>query len=217
MHIDVGENNVSDGLFVKSSGFGAYQFGKTKVVGGCQFDLKSSSVNIFTGSTIKVAREFSIEEFPFEIQRLLMYNPFSKLVHESNWGLLAKIQRKHFTYKLGTNFRTYQVTKKAINNYNIESNKKIHEYWNLMYLLRYNIKPNDYNWNIGISLTNIDHFTINQETNPFFYLHGKYKVTVPLTIYVESWYKSAGAFNISVNYFGFFFRTGLLWKIDLNK
>ncbi len=38
MHLDTGENNVSDGLFVKASGFGAYRFGKTKVVGGCQFD-----------------------------------------------------------------------------------------------------------------------------------------------------------------------------------
>ena len=67
----------------------AYQFGKTKVTGGCQFDLKSSSSKINTGSTITVAREFLIKEFPFEIQGLLMYNPFSELVHESNFGVLV--------------------------------------------------------------------------------------------------------------------------------
>ena len=136
---------------------------------------------------------------------------------ESNWGILANIERKHFTWKLGTEFRTYHVTKEAIENFDIESNKNLHENWNMMYLLGYNLYPADNLWNIGIAITNIDHFIINQETNPMFFLQGKYKVSLPLTIYFESWYKSAGTLNISANYFGFLFRTGLIWELDLKR
>ena len=81
-YIDAGENNVSDGLFVKTSVLGAYQFGNTKVKAGGQFDLKSASPNFFTGINLIVAREFLIKEFQFEIQGLFMSNFFSDLAHE---------------------------------------------------------------------------------------------------------------------------------------
>ncbi len=217
IHIDAGENNVSNGLFIKTAGFGSYQFDKTEIGGGFQFNVKYPGEKTVTGSTFNVDREFSIKEFPFKIQGLFMYNPFSDLIHESNWGVVAKIEQKHFKYKLGTNFRTYRVTQKASNEYDVDSNNKIDEYWNLMYLIQYNLKTVDHNWNVGLTLTNIDHFIINQETNPIFYLHGRYRVNKPLTLFIESWYKSAGSLNISVNYFGYFFRTGLIWKLDLNK
>jgi hypothetical protein len=213
-YIDAGETNMSDGLFIKAAGFGVYQFEKNKVEGGFQFDLKSPGTNIFTGTTVKVAREFSIKQFPFEIQGLFIYNCFSELVHEYDWGILASIKQKHFRFILGTNFRTYKVTRKAIDDYDINSNKKIHENWNVMYLLAYNLKPHDHYWNIGLTVTNIDHFIVNQETNPVFNLNAKYDVTPQLTLFAESWYKSSGAFNLSVNYFGFFFRSGVLWRID---
>jgi hypothetical protein len=216
VYVDTGENNASDGFFVKTSGIGSYQFRKTRLEGGCQFDLKSRSTNTLTGSTLMVSREFLIKEFSFEAQGLFMYNSFSKFVHESNWAIVFKTHFQHFSYKLGVNFRTFKVTKKAISDFDIDKNKSLHEKWNLMYLVRYNLKPSNYKWNIGISLTNIDHFIINQETNPEFYLHGKYDLTKKLTLLTEVWYKSAGALNISVNYFGFFVRTGIIWKIDLN-
>ena len=216
-HFDFGENNVSEGIFIKNSYLGIYQFGKNKISGGCQFDLISRGTNFLTGSNLKVSRDFTIKEFPFEIQGLFMYNPFSELVRESIWGALVKIQRKHFVYQLGTNFRTYKVTGEAVDDYDQESDNKIRENWNLMYLLQYNLHPPDHKWNMGVSLTNIDHFIINQETNPVLYLHGHYTFTAPVTLYIESWFKNAGAFNISSNYFGFFFRTGILWKLDIKK
>lgn len=214
-YLDAGETNVSDGLFIKAAGLGAYQFKKNKVESGFQFDLKSPGKNIYTATSLKYTRECSIKEFPFEIQGLFLYNSFSELIHEYDWGILARIQQKHITFILGTNFRTYKVTRKAIDNYQIDSNKKIHENWNVMYLLGYNLKPHDHFWNIGVTVTNIDHFIINQETNPVFNLNAKYDVSQALTLFAESWYKSSGAFNLSVNYFGFFFRTGVQWKIDL--
>jgi len=216
-YIDAGENNVSDGLYVKTSVLGAYQFASTKIEAGSQFDLKSASSNFYTGTNLKVSQEFMIKGFQFEIQGLLLYNTFSDLIHESDLGIQVNIERRHFTYKLGTEFRTYHITQEAFEKYYIESNKKLHENWNLMYLVGYNLNPIDDIWNIGISITNIDHFIINQETNPMIYLQGKYKVSLPLTLFAESWYKSAGALNISANYFGFFFRAGVLWELDLRK
>ena len=66
-------------------------------------------------------------------------------------------------------------------------------------------------------MTNIDNFLINQDTNPMLFLQGKYQVTAPLTLYIEPWYQSAGSLNLSANYFGFFIRTGLIWKLDVKK
>ena len=201
---------------LETAGLGAYQKGKFNIEGGVQFDLRNYNNKIFTGSKIIAGREFVIKELPFEAQGLLMYNPFSKLLYEMNWGVLFKTQGEHFFYKLGTNFRSYHIPK-SISDDNLDGNNKLEENWNLMYLIGYNLKPIEHKWNVGVSVTNIDHFIINQETNPVFYLHGKYQVSKPLTLFGESWYKSAGAFNISVNHFGFFFRTGLVWKVDLEK
>lgn len=213
MHIDAGENYASEGLFVTTAGFGAYRFGETEIAGGCQFDLKSASGNIFSGFIIKPAREFTIKEFPFKIQGLYVYNRFSESLYEYNWGILANIERNHFIIHIGTNFRTYAITKTAMEKYGIESHKKIHENWNLMYLVNYNLKPSGHKWNIGLTLTNIDYFIIEQETNPVFNLNAKYKVSPPVTLFVESWHKSSGAFNLRVNHFGFFIRTGVVWEI----
>lgn len=215
-YLDLGSNNVSDGLFIRTAGLGSYQKGKFHFDGGLQFELKNTSGRTFTGAKILGGREFIIKDFSFEAQGLFMYNPFSDLLYEMNWGVLLKAQRKHFFYKLGTNFRSYHIPK-SISDDNLQGTNALQENWNLMYLVGYNLKPIDHKWNVGISVTNIDHFIINQETNPVLYLQGKYQVSKPLTLFSEAWYKSAGAFNISVNHFGYFFRTGLIWQLDLEK
>jgi hypothetical protein len=214
---DIGENNVSEGVYFRNSDFAGYRFGKMSVSGGIQFDIKSATENVLTGTALKVGRAFQIKDFPFQIEAHTIYNPFSDWVHEFNWGVLAKIQQTHFTYKLGTSFRTYSLTEMAEDNTDPDSNNKLHENWNLMYLVQYNLKPVDYRWNVGISITNIDCFLINQEVNPMFNLNGNYKFSESLSLFSEVWYKAAGFSNISVNYFGFFVRTGVIWKIDLNK
>ena len=112
--IDAGENNVSEGFYVKSSLWGSFQFDKIRIEGGSRFDLKSVGDNRFTAASLKVAREFLIGEFQFEAQGLLIYNLFSEPIHESSWAILANIERKHFIFKLGTEFRNYHITKKGV-------------------------------------------------------------------------------------------------------
>jgi len=216
-YIDIGENNISEGLYSRSAILGTYQIGKYNMNAGCQLDLKYPGDRIFSGARFSGGRTFSIKNFDFEIQGLFIYSSFSKYLFETNWGILSKMQHRHFYFQLGTNFRGYHLVENAFDQYDQGINNKIRENWNVMYLIGYNLKPLDHKWNAGITLTNIDHFTINQETNPMIYLHGKYQVSEPLVLYAETWYKSAGALNISVNYFGFFFRMGIIWKIDLEK
>lgn len=215
--LDIGKTNVSEGIYVKPAVLGAYQFGKTKVAAGSQFNLKSNSTNALGGTSINVAHEFSIKKFPFEVGGIFLYNPFSDVMHESNWGVLINVERTHLIMKLGTSFRTYHITKKAAEQYDIDSNKNLHENWNMIYQLGYILKPIDNNWNLGVTVTNMDYFLINQETNPMIFLKGIYDMRSSLRLYTEAWYKSAGSLNISANNFGFFFRTGLIWTLDLKK
>lgn len=215
--IDAGKNNVSEGYYVKSTLAGNYQFGKTNISAGVQLNLKNAVGSVFSGTYFKVSREIKIKTFPFDVEGLFLYSPFSNLIHETNLGLLAIVDRSHFTCKLGTNFRTYHIRDEAAEKYDIESNRSLHENWNIMYLFGYRLKPIENKWNVGISLTNIDYFLINQETNPMVYLKGCFEIKPKLKLYTEYWYKSAGSLNISANSFGAFIRAGIIWKVDSKK
>lgn len=212
-YTDVGKNYVSDGVYLKTAGLAQYEFQKYKIATGFQLDVINNNENIFSGYDIKASRQFLIKKFSFETKAFFIYTPFSDILYETNWGLLLIFNSKHFKTRIGNNFRTYAYNKKANTDYNIDSNTKIHENWNMMYSLSYYIKPND-NWSVGLTATNFDFFLINQETNPVFNLQALYKINKPVYVFAESWYKTSGAFNLSVNYFGFLFRAGIVWKIN---
>ncbi len=211
--IELGQTNVSDGLYMKTAGSGSCQFGKYQVSAGFQLDLISYNSTVFSGLNLNASREFNIKNFPFELRGFYILTPFSDISRETNWGFLLNLQPDHFEIKFGTSFRTIASRKKATEEYNADQVQKIHENWNIIYSFSYFLKRYDNQWNIGLSITNIDHYIINQETNPNFNLNGYYQINAPLRIFAEAWYKSSGAFNLSVNYFGFFFRTGIIWDI----
>lgn len=215
MFFDAGKNNVSEGLYLKTAAIGDYEFGKNYAGGGVQFDVRTQGKNFLSAARLEIGREVPIKNIPFEIEGVFHYSRFSELLYEYNIGLLGNVSLDHFDFRLGTHFRTYGITKDAAEDYNIESHKKIHENWNMIYLLAYRFKPSGHEWNVSLSVTNIDHFIINQETNPVLFLRGEYRVTDPLNVFSELWYKTAGALNLSVNYFGFFIRTGIVWDIEL--
>ncbi len=214
-YIDLGQNVSSDGLFLKIADLTSYQLGRNKLGGGVQIDILSNTDRVFSGFNFNLSREWSIKSFPVETRAFFMLTPFSDILRESNWGILFGIYRDHFTIKIGTEFRTFAYNQKAENSYDIDKGNRIHENWNLMYSFSGYIKPGDSEWNIGLSLTNINNFIINQETNPLLNLRFNYKFNPNLQSYFESWYESAGALNLEVNYFGFFIRTGIIWDINL--
>jgi hypothetical protein len=215
VYTDMGSNNVSHGLFIKSAGILNYKFGKNSVETGFQADLKNYSKNGFTGYIIDGSREFMIKGMSLTINGFYTSTISSWIIRESNLGGLLKTRFEHFEITLGTNFRTFTLRQRGITDYEIEKNTtKVHEASNLMYSFSYNLKPYINRWNAGISVTNFDHFSINQETNPMVNIHGSYKMKSPVSLYAQAWYKIAGASNLEVNYFGFYIRTGIIWNFN---
>lgn len=214
-YFDVGENNVSEGVFVKNLLRGSYVFQKYSVETGMQFDLHSNNPNAISGFDIIGTRELSIKDFPFDVKGFFILNRFSDVLYETNWGFRIETRRfRHFLFELGTAFRTNTVTKAAREEYDIlQSDSKIRENFNLIYSFEAYLKPRVNDWNVGLSVTNIDYYLVNQSTNPLFNLQATWRLKSRMTLYLETWYKQAGIFNISADYFGYFFRGGLKWEI----
>jgi hypothetical protein len=69
-------------------------------------------------------------------------------------------------------------------------------------------------WNIYLNLSNFERFIIEQEINPMLNLGFTWqKEQNAPKLFADIWYQTAGFNNIRVNYFGWFFRTGVKWEI----
>jgi hypothetical protein len=191
-----------------------FKSGKNILEAGFQTDLKNNKFG-FSGYTLNASRILKIREIPLELRGFCTWTYPSEILEETNWGAFLKMRQKHFEMTIGTNFRSYNLRQKAIKDFEINTKKTtVHEIYNIMYSFSYYIKPSDDIWNIGLSVTNIDHFIINQETNPVFNLTGLYRISSPVSLYIQGWYKCAGVTNLELNHFGFFFRTGITWNIN---
>ncbi len=211
---DIGKNNVSQGIFIKSATMAYYKSGKNRLETGFQTDLKNNKFS-FSGYTLSASRILKIKKIPIELKGFCTLIYPSEIFEETNWGALLKMRQKHFEMAIGTNFKSYNFRQKAVEDYNIDpKHTKVHEIYNIMYSFSYYLKPADDSWNIGLSVTNIDHFIINQETNPVFNLTCLYRISSPVCLYMQAWYKCAGITNLELNHFGFFFRTGIIWDIN---
>jgi hypothetical protein len=213
-YADVGRNNVSKGLYLNTAILDNYRLGKNSIETGFQVGLKNSAGIIFTGFTINYSRSFRIKSTPVELQGFYLLTPFSDVLRETNFGLLLKNRSDHFDLELGTNFRSYVFKKKAILDYGIDRKAStLHENFNLMYSFSYYIMHSDNNWNAGVTVTNIDYFIINQETNPVFKIQGLFKLKPQVSMFAQAWYQTSGLLNLNINYFGYFIRTGIIWNI----
>ena len=217
--VDIGSNNVSEGVFIKNVYRGNYNYQKYAVETGLQLDYLSNNPNTLTGFDVIGSRSFLINDFFFNVKSFFVLNRFSDIAHETNWGFAAETKKMpHFIFTLGTNFRTYTINSDAQTAYDIrKSDSKLKENWNLMYRISAYLKPHNYKWNIGLSCTNMDYYVINQSTNPVFNVQGMYNPNNKVSLFVEAWYKQAGMMNISANYFAYFFRGGIKWKIGETK
>lgn len=214
-YIDIGKHNASEGIFVKNAFRSSYQYKKYIVESGVQFDLVSNNPNLLTGLDLIGSKEFLIRDMPITIKGFFMMNRFSDIMYETNWG--ARIETKkfeNFIFELGTNNKTYTINSSARAKYNIKkSTSKHYENFTLIYMVAGYLKPHQNPWNIGLSITNVDFYNINQSTNPVFNLKMVCNMKSNITLYMDTWYKQAGIFNINANYFGYFFRGGIQWEI----
>jgi hypothetical protein len=215
---DFGKNNLSDEIYFKSVVLGHYKTGKNSFETGFQTELSNLNKLSPSGLRIDASRVLDIKGIHMELHGFFLLTTFSLIIRETNWGALLKYRQNRFRLTVGTNFRTYAFTNKAIREYMIDKkSSKIHENFNVLYSIAYYINPTDEIWNVGLSLTNIDYFCLNQETNAGLNLNCIYKITPPLCLFSQACYQSAGATNLQVNYFGFFIRTGMIWNFNLKN
>ncbi|MCK5839789.1 MAG: hypothetical protein KAG99_08070 [Bacteroidales bacterium] len=213
---DIGVNNISNGAYAMLGVMPEYTLNQYKARAGFQMTFSSRAENIFSGYFVAASAIVMPDKFPLEIGGFYQWNPFSGQLRETNWGILLGHSTEHWDFNLGTNFRTYKFSKKAIEESGFPegSDTKIRENWNFMYAVTYFINPSENRWNIGATICNFDHFLIEQETNPMVNIKFLYQTAPKTTLFAETWYKSAGLFNMRVNSFGFFFRAGVIWEIN---
>jgi hypothetical protein len=213
-YTETGSNNVSHGPFIKSAVLVNYKSGKTGLETGFQNDLMNYKGQILSGYTLNTYRDFMLKGIRMGIKGFYTSTVSSRIIHESNIGGVLSMKFDHFSMAFGTNYRTFSLKRRNIG-YEIErSNSRIHEAGNFMYLFSYNLNPEKSQWNAGISITNYDHFVINQETNPMVSLNGSFRMKPRVSLYAQAWYKVAGVSNMELNYFGYYIKTGVIWNFQ---
>jgi hypothetical protein len=214
-YADVGNNNMSEGAFLRMASVSIFESGNYQAGSGFLFTFSNQSDNIFAGFFISGLRDFRIKKVPFEAGVFYRINPFSEMMKEINYGLLIGYGSNRFRLKLGNNFRLYKLNKSTIEDNGLSRGKRtrIFEPRNLMYHIAYYIMPADHKWNAAALITNYDFFLIHQETNPMIAGRFHYNPNARLRVYCEIWYQGAGMLNLQANHFGFYFRTGISWQI----
>lgn len=213
LFIDIGEHNASSGLFVNTGLYSSYTFGRNKIGAGTLFDIKPDAEKNFKASFADISHEFKIKELNFDANAFFMYNSFSNIVLEYNWGLALGLNYENFKFKLGTFSKIYSITSYAITEFEIDDHYNFSENFGIVYYIGYQLKPDENAFNISAAITNLDYFLVTQTTNPMLNVRYKQNLSTDLMWFAEAWLKTSGSFNLSINYFGFLARTGLKWKI----
>ena len=217
-HFDLGDNNISNGVFLLFSNSGNYEAIHWGADAGYQLGLVQPQDIVFNSWYLSSKGKVPIGKITLELGGEYLWTAFSPSLREVNWIFFARTSLRHWKFGIGNNSRIYRLsTGEADNDPSYDKDSKIIEGWNLMYNIQYLIKPFDNNWNLMAAVTNYDLFLIEQETNPMINVRFEYGLTEPLMLYSELWYKSAGFLNGQVNYYEMFLRLGIQWKLGKNQ
>ena len=213
-YLDIGKTQVSEGLSSQFSGIVTYDKSKWAVQTGCQLGLVQPQNVVFNSWFARSYGKVIIGKIPLDLGVEYLWTAFSPDLRETNWIMFGRIRLIHWKFGLGTNIRTYRLSRKAADDSNLaDSDNGITERWNVMYHATYVLKPCENKWNLSASFTNYDHFIIQQENNPMLNLRFDYKLSNPFSLYSELWYKPAGLMVIKVIYYGTLIRLGIIWNI----
>lgn len=208
-HLDLAQNNVSQGNYLSMALRTDYSLADYSLEAGAQFQFIHPSNRIFSAAKLALSRSFSLGEQHFLLEAFGLYRNTSKRMYTTDWALLLHYELRHIDLALGSSFKNYRVREKALA-YPV-AGTVLRENFNLIYCVSYFINSPEKPWNIGLSLTNLDHFLVNQETNPMLNLRAEYRLNPIWKLYMENWYQAAGSLNLSAHYFGFFVRCGFIW------
>ena len=212
-YLDIGKNQVSEGLYSQFSNIGCFEKTKWGIQAGYQLGLVQPQDVIFNSWYLSPYGKIKMENSLY-LGGEYLWTAISPDLRETNWIVFARTTLNHWQLGFGTSIRTYRLSNKAANDDDQPyPESRITEKWNMMYHATYLLKPYENRWNLSGTFTNYDHFIIQQENNPMFNLRFDYKTNARLSLYSELWYKPAGLMVIRVTYYGMFIRLGLLWKI----
>jgi hypothetical protein len=213
-HFDLGNNNLSDGIFLHLSGLGSYDEQHWGARAGFQLGLVQPQDVFFNSWFLSSYGKIPAGDLKIVVGGEYLWTSFSPDLREINWILFAGTTLRHWHFNLGNNSRIYRLSNKASDEYWESGEGRITEPWNMMYTVNYAVKPFGNRWNLMFALTNYDIFIIQQETNPMINTRFEYSITAPLQLFSELWYKSAGLLNDQVNYFSTYIRIGIIWDIS---
>jgi len=215
-YIDIAKSNVTDGVLFRAASISTLTVRSYHLQTGFLFSYSNQKSIRLNGSFLNLSGSFRIKKVLFEATLFYRNNPFSAMIHETNWGFMLACNSRHLSITLGDNYRIYKFTINPTPENNLKSVKSIRivEPRNIMYSFTYFVMPIDHKWNASLTITNFDYFLIQQETNPMGACKLSYKLTSRLLLYSELWYQCAGVTNLQANYFGVNIRTGFVWKIN---
>jgi hypothetical protein len=212
--LDIGKTQVSEGIYSQFSNTAIYNRSKWGTEAGYQLGLVQPQDVIFNSWFVSSHGKVRIGKMPLDLGVEYLWTAFAPDLRETNWILFSRAVLNHWQFGFGTGFRTFRLSNKAASEANeSDPESRITEKWNMMYHVRYVLKLQDNKWNLSGTFTNYDHFIVQQENNPMYNLRFDYKISSPLSVYSEVWYKPAGLMVIRVTYYGMFLRLGVSWKI----
>ena len=212
--LDIGNNNLSRGLYLKLSGFGYYEKKYWGCQAGYQLGFLQPQDEFLNSWYASAYGKIPLQKIKLDIGGEYLWVAFSPEMREVNWIIIARASLKHWRFALGNNSRIYRLSRKtARTDLSTDPESRIIEGGNLMYSFSFAIKPFENKWNLMFTLTDYDRFIIYQEMNTLVNVRFDYKVSNPVSLYSELWYIPAGVQNLQSDYFGTFIRIGARWEI----
>ena len=212
--LDIGNNNLSRGLYLQFSNFGYYEKNYWGFQAGYQLGIVQPHDVFLNSWYVSAYGKIPLRKIKLDIRGEYLWADFSPEMREVNWIVIARTSLKHWRFALGNNSRIYRLSRKTTkSDPDADRESRIVEGGNLMYSASFAIKPFENKWNVTFTITDYDRFIIQQETNTMLNAGFNYRLIKPVSLYSELWYKASGFQNVKVNYFGTFIRIGVLWEL----
>ncbi len=208
--------NPIDQPFLASAGFSpGFQYKRFAIDYSMDFNINKREQKVINAVSTNLGYKFKILENNSALYLFYCNKPVSQMMKINNMGLKLDFNLKKWAFTLGNNFNFYKFSDNAVEVYNITDNHYLLEAANLMYSIRYNFMDQGNPWNVYLNLSNFERYIIEQEINPMLNLGFTWqKEQAAPKLFADLWYQTAGFNNIRVNYFGWFFRTGIKWEIN---
>lgn len=214
-YIDIGRNNISDGVYSDFSTMISKHFGVFYASTGALLSFSNTNKNVFSAYSLSFSRDvMKIRNHPVNVNVIYLWKPFSEDLREYNVGIFAEYRTKHFCQTLGFNSQLYRFTRAAKVKYNFPDSIYTSVWFPINFMYKFSFyQPLNKKLNVEVRVTNFDTYTILQDIYPMILTKFTYKLNSKVQFYSQLCYMQTGLLSIRVNSFGYYLRGGVLWKI----